>query len=146
MNAFVSRISVFRYTSSRWSALARLCLGHFACPLHLCFVVREVKCGAVTQWRSQLCCLSQSSPAHRFLLSICSLSTDEEILAAHVLGHLAHFLALPRTSYAIQKHSISSGYSPQANVNGIVHLHPVAHCYFTSTCLFRLLCGLLMFF
>jgi hypothetical protein len=25
--------------------------------------------------------------------------------------------------------------------NYIVHLHPVAHCYFTSTCLFRLLCG-----
>jgi hypothetical protein len=27
----------------------------------------------------------------------------------------------------------------------IVHLHPVAHCYFTYTFLFRLLCGLLMF-
>jgi hypothetical protein len=30
--------------------------------------------------------------------------------------------------------------------NSIVHLHPVTHCYFTSTFLFRLLCGLLMFF
>jgi hypothetical protein len=29
--------------------------------------------------------------------------------------------------------------------NYIVHLHPVAHCYFTSTFLFRLLCGLLMY-
>jgi hypothetical protein len=28
-------------------------------------------------------------------------------LAAHLVGHLAHFLALPSTAYAIQKHSIS---------------------------------------
>jgi hypothetical protein len=32
------------------------------------------------------------------------------------------------------------------NPSNLVHLHPVAHCYFTSTFLFRLLCGLLMFF
>jgi hypothetical protein len=31
-------------------------------------------------------------------------------------------------------------------VSYIIHLHPVAHCYFTSTFLFRLLCFLLMFF
>jgi hypothetical protein len=48
------------------------------------------------------------------------------------------------TMGTIDSYSRSTRFTSEKH--NIVHLHPVAHCYFTSTFIFRLLCGLLIFF
>jgi hypothetical protein len=48
MDAFVSRISVFRYANSRQCVLPRLCLGHFCMPALplFCCERNEMRCSS----------------------------------------------------------------------------------------------------